>query len=380
VTQFSTFDQAAMRRALELAARGLESTHPNPRVGCVIAQGERIVGEGFHERAGEPHAEVFALRAAGEAARGATAYVTLEPCNHHGRTPPCVDALLAAGIGRVVYASHDPDPRVDGAGAARLRAAGVTVEGGLLATEADDLNAGFLSRLRRGRPWVRLKLAMSLDGRTALASGESRWLTSAAARADVHQWRARSDAVLTGIGSVLADDPQLTVRREAAVVRQPLRVVLDSRLRTPPQARLLREPGQTLLLTTAVASGAQATLLAGLQAGAAGLRIETVAADAAGRVQLAAALQRLAGLGINEVWVEAGATLAAALQLAGLVDEWVLYVAPVLLGADARPLLAMPGAARLAAAPRLRVCDVQPVGADVRIMLRSGGMGSPVEG
>jgi diaminohydroxyphosphoribosylaminopyrimidine deaminase/5-amino-6-(5-phosphoribosylamino)uracil reductase len=380
VTQFSTFDQAAMRRALELAARGLESTHPNPRVGCVIAQGERIVGEGFHERAGEPHAEVFALRAAGEAARGATAYVTLEPCNHHGRTPPCVDALLAAGIGRVVYASHDPDPRVDGAGAARLRAAGVTVEGGLLATEADDLNAGFLSRLRRGRPWVRLKLAMSLDGRTALASGESRWLTSAAARADVHQWRARSDAVLTGIGSVLADDPQLTVRREAAVVRQPLRVVLDSRLRTPPQARLLREPGQTLLLTTAVASGAQATLLAGLQAGAAGLRIETVAADAAGRVQLEAALQRLAGLGINEVWVEAGATLAAALQLAGLVDEWVLYVAPVLLGADARPLLAMPGAARLAAAPRLRVCDVQPVGADVRIMLRSGGMGSPVEG
>jgi diaminohydroxyphosphoribosylaminopyrimidine deaminase/5-amino-6-(5-phosphoribosylamino)uracil reductase len=380
VTQFSAFDQAAMRRALELAALGLETTHPNPRVGCVIAQGDRIVGEGFHARAGEPHAEVFALRAAGEAARGATAYVTLEPCNHHGRTPPCVDALLAAGIARVVYASHDPDPRVDGAGAARLRSAGVTVEGGLLEAEADDLNAGFLSRLRRGRPWVRLKLAMSLDGRTALASGESRWLTSDAARADVHAWRARSDAVLTGIGSVLADDPQLTVRREAGVARQPLRVVLDSRLRTPPQARLLREPGETLLLTTAAASAAQAGLLSAPQAGAAGLRIETVAADPAGRVQLDAALQRLAALGINEVWVEAGATLAAALQLAGLVDEWVLYVAPVLLGADARPLLAMPGAARLAAAPRLRVCDVQPVGADVRIMLRSGGMGSPVEG
>jgi diaminohydroxyphosphoribosylaminopyrimidine deaminase/5-amino-6-(5-phosphoribosylamino)uracil reductase len=376
VTQFSAFDQAAMRRALELAARGLETTHPNPRVGCVIAQGERIVGEGFHARAGEPHAEVFALRAAGETARGATAYVTLEPCNHHGRTPPCVDALLAAGIARVVYASHDPDPRVDGAGAERLRAAGVTVEGGLLAAEADDLNAGFLSRLRRGRPWVRLKLAMSLDGRTALASGESRWLTSDAARADVHAWRARSDAVLTGIGSVLADDPQLTVRREAGVARQPLRVVLDSRLRTPPQARLLREPGETLLLTTAAASPARAVL----QGAAGALRIETVAADTAGRVQLDAALQRLGALGINELWVEAGATLAAALQLAGLVDEWVLYVAPVLLGADGRPLLAMPGAARLAVAPRLRVCDVQPVGADVRIMLRSGGMGSPVEG
>ncbi|MEZ5460056.1 MAG: bifunctional diaminohydroxyphosphoribosylaminopyrimidine deaminase/5-amino-6-(5-phosphoribosylamino)uracil reductase RibD [Steroidobacteraceae bacterium] len=376
MSRFSAFDATAMHRALELAARGLETTHPNPRVGCVVAQGERIVGEGFHARAGEPHAEVFALRAAGEAARGATAYVTLEPCNHHGRTPPCVDALLAAGIARVVYASHDLDPRVDGAGAARLRAAGITVEGGLLEAEADDLNAGFLSRLRRGRPWVRLKLAMSLDGRTALASGESRWLTSEAARADVHAWRARSDAVLTGIGTVLADDPQLTVRRVQGVARQPLRVVLDSRLRLPPDAKMLREPGETLLLTTASASSAPA----GLRGGSAGPRIETAVADPAGRVQLDAALRRLGELGLNEVWVEAGATLSAALQAAGLVDEWVLYVAPVLLGADARPLLDMPGAARLANAPRLRVIDVQPVGADVRIMLRSGGMGSPVEG
>jgi diaminohydroxyphosphoribosylaminopyrimidine deaminase / 5-amino-6-(5-phosphoribosylamino)uracil reductase len=376
VTEFSAFDRDAMQRALALAARGLESAHPNPRVGCVIAQGERIVGEGFHERAGEPHAEVFALRAAGTAARGATAYVTLEPCNHHGRTPPCVDALLAAGIARVVYASHDPDPRVDGAGAARLRAAGVSVAGGLLAAEANELNIGFLSRLRRGRPWVRLKLAMSLDGRTALASGESRWLTGAAARADVHAWRARSGAVLTGIGTVLADDPQLTVRREPAAARQPLRVVLDSRSRLPIDARLLREPGETLILTAAAGAAAAAARLA--RPGA--VQVESVAADAGGRIDLAAALQRLGGAGINEVWVEAGATLSGALQAAGLVDEWVLYVAPLLLGADARPLLDLPGASTLAAAPRFVTRDVQPVGPDVRIMLRSGDAWSPHEG
>jgi diaminohydroxyphosphoribosylaminopyrimidine deaminase/5-amino-6-(5-phosphoribosylamino)uracil reductase len=376
MTEFSAFDRDAMQRALALAARGLESAHPNPRVGCVVAQGERIVGEGFHARAGEPHAEVFALRAAGAAARGATAYVTLEPCNHHGRTPPCVDALLAAGIARVVYASHDPDPRVDGAGAARLRAAGVSVAGGLLAAEAGELNIGFLSRVRRGRPWVRLKLAMSLDGRTALASGESRWLTGAAARVDVHAWRARSGAVLTGIGTVLADDPQLTVRREPVAARQPLRVVLDSRLRLPAAARLLQEPGETLILTAAAGASAAAARLA--RPGT--VQVESVAADAAGRIDLAAALQRLGTAGINEVWVEAGATLSGALQAAGLVDEWVLYVAPLLLGADARPLLDLPGAATLAAAPRFVTRDVQPVGPDVRIMLRSGDAWSPLEG
>lgn len=364
-----------MQRALVLAARGLESAHPNPRVGCVVAQGDRIVGEGFHERVGEPHAEVFALRAAGAAARGATAYVTLEPCNHHGRTPPCVDALLAAGVARVVYASHDPDPRVDGAGAARLRAAGVVVSGGLLAPEAGELNIGFLSRLRRGRPWVRLKLAMSLDGRTALASGESRWLTGAAARADVHAWRARSGAVLTGIGTVLADDPQLTVRREQAAMRQPLRVVLDSRLRLSSDARLLREPGETLVLTAAPGSTAAAAKL--MRPGA--VQVESVAADATGRIDLAAVLQRLGAAGINELWVEAGATLSGALQAAGLVDEWVLYVAPLLLGADGRPLLDLPGAASLAAVPRFVTRDLQPVGPDVRIMLRSGDAWSPLE-
>lgn len=374
---FSDFDIAAMRRALELAALGLVSAHPNPRVGCVLARDGEIVGEGWHERVGGPHAEVHALRQAGLRARGATAYVTLEPCNHHGRTPPCVDALLEAGVARVVYACGDPDPRVKGAGAARLRAAGVAVESGLLEAEASELNVGFLSRIRRGRPWVRLKLAMSLDGRTALASGESRWLTSAPARADVHRWRARSGAVLTGIGTVVADDPQLTVRSSSvdagAPERQPLRVVLDSRLRLPRGARLLREPGETMLIAAREAS-APSWLLEHPR-----VRIERCAGDAHGRVDLAAALAQLGAAGINEVWVEAGPTLAGALHMAGLVDEWVLYVAPLLLGADARPLLGLPGPATLAGASRLELREVQPIGTDVRIMLRPGGPASPVE-
>ncbi len=373
---FSDFDVAAMRRALELAARGLVTAHPNPRVGCVLARDGEIVGEGWHERTGGPHAEVNALREAGDRARGATAYVTLEPCNHHGRTPPCVDALLEAGVARVVFACGDPDPRVDGAGADRLRAAGVIVEGGLLEAEAVELNVGFLSRIRRGRPWVRLKLAMSLDGRTALASGASRWLTSAPARADVHAWRARSGAVLTGVGTVVADDPRLTVRGVAAAgaaPRQPLRVVLDSRLRTPASARLVREPGETLLIGTPDAPAPD------WLAQQPGVRLERCPGDARGRVDLGAALALLGASGINDVWVEAGPTLAAALHLAGLIDEWVLYVAPLLLGADARPLLELPGPGSLAGATRLQVRDVQPIGADVRIMLRPGGSGPPAE-
>lgn len=374
---FDAIDVAAMRRALELAARGLVSAHPNPRVGCVLMRDGVVVGEGWHERTGEAHAEVHALRAAGERARGATAYVTLEPCNHHGRTPPCVDALLAAGVARVVYACGDPDPRVNGSGAARLRAAGVVVEGGLLEAEAAELNIGFLSRIRRGRPWVRLKLAMSLDGRTALASGESRWITGAHARADVHAWRARSGAVLTGIGTVLADDPRLTVRPASGAtespLRQPLRVVLDSRLRIPAAARLLREPGETLLLAGPDASAPDWC------ASQPGLRVERCAVDQRGRIDLAAALGLLGAAGINELWVEAGPTLAAALHASGLVDEWVLYVAPLLLGMDSRPLLALPGPARIADAARLELRAVQPIGSDVRIMLRPGGRGSPVE-
>ena len=258
-TMYSDFDRTAMQRALELAARGLATTHPNPRVGCVIARNGRIVGEGWHARAGEAHAEVAALAAAGSEAAGATAYVTLEPCNHQGRTPPCVDALLAARIARVVYALPDPNPRVAGGGGARLEAAGVRVAAGLLAAEAAELNAGFLRRMRTGRPWVRVKLAMSLDGRTALASGASRWVSGEAARADVQHWRARSAAILTGVGTVLADDPRLDVRLAdaPAAAPRPLRVVLDSTLRTPPAARLFTVPGEVLIITALGASDAR---------------------------------------------------------------------------------------------------------------------------
>ena len=249
--KFSAFDEAAMRRALELAQRGLYSTHPNPRVGAVLARDEEIVGEGWHERAGEPHAEPIAIRAAGDRARGATAYVTLEPCSHHGRTPPCVDVLLAAGVRRVVYAVGDPNPRVNGAGAKRLKEAGLKVESGLLESEADELNAGFLMRMRHGRPFVRLKTGASLDGRIALANGKSKWITSEAARADVQHWRAQSGAVLTSAATVLADDPRLDVRIETP--RQPLRVVLDRRRALRKTARILAPPGDVLMFAAPTA-------------------------------------------------------------------------------------------------------------------------------
>src|SRR6185312_12585258 len=252
---FTDFDHRAMFRAIALAVHGLETTDPNPRVGCVIAQGEEIVGEGWHERAGEPHAEVNALRAAGPRAVGATAYVTLEPCSHHGRTPPCVEALIAARVARVIFALEDPNPRVSGRGAEALRRTGVIVASGLMAAEAAQINFGFLKRMRSGRPWVRVKLAMSLDGRTALANGASQWITGPAAREDVQHWRARSSAILTGIGTVLADDPRLNVRlpdpSPGRPRRQPLRVVLDSGLRIPPDAKLLTGDGNVLIITAA---------------------------------------------------------------------------------------------------------------------------------
>lgn len=373
MTQWSDTDRRMMQRALELARRGLATTHPNPRVGCVLALGDAIVGEGFHERAGEPHAEVFALRAAGSRARGATAYVTLEPCSHHGRTPPCADALIAAGIARLVYASGDPDPRVDGRGAARVAAAGIAVERGLLAVEADALNAGFLLRLRSGRPWVRVKIAASVDGRTALASGESKWITAEAARADVQQWRARSSAVLTGIGTVLADDPQLNVRGDAARQRQPLRIVLDSRFQTPPGARLFAADGPVQIL--GVAQDAAARLQQALRrqwpaAAADAHRVDCVDADASGRVELTALLRRLGGAQINELHVEAGATLSGAFIAAGLVDELLLYLAPTLLGSEARPLAALPALAHLADRPRFRIHSSDLLGEDLRLCLR----------
>jgi diaminohydroxyphosphoribosylaminopyrimidine deaminase / 5-amino-6-(5-phosphoribosylamino)uracil reductase len=361
--KFSPFDEAAMRRALDLAARGLYTTHPNPRVGAVLARDQEIVGEGWHERAGEPHAEPIAIRAAGERARGATAYVTLEPCSHHGRTPPCVDVLLAAGVRRVVYAIADPNPRVNGAGAARLKGAGVKVESGLLVSEAEELNAGFLMRMRAGRPFVRLKSAMSLDGRTALANGDSKWITGEAARDDVQHWRARSSAVLTTAATVLADDPRLDVRIESP--RQPLRVVLDRRRRVRKSARILSPPGEVLLFAgpsaKSRARGAQETL------GAA--RIERLRAGRAS-FDLRRVLTRLAELEINEVHVEAGPKLSGALLTAGLVDEWLLYVAPRLLGKDAKPLAALARLTKLEAAPGFTLVESQGVGPDLRLRLR----------
>lgn len=370
---FSSFDHVAMRRALELAELGLRSAHPNPRVGCVIAAGEQIIGEGWHERAGAPHAEAHALQQAGTRARGATAYVTLEPCSHFGRTPPCANALIEAGIARVVYAVGDPDPRVNGSGAERLRAAGVGVEAGLLVAEATELNRGFFSRLQRGRPWVRVKMAQSLDGRTALANGESRWLTGPAAREDVHRWRAQCGAILTGVGTATIDDPSLTVRiaGEQTPSRQPLRVVVDSHLRLPVTAKLLREPGETLIATTATPAAVD-RFLAAVPPGVV-VTVERLPGDSGGRVDLAALLGQLARLGINDVWVEAGAKLSGALHAAGVVDEWLLYLAPLLLGQDARPLLALNGPATLAGATRLAPHDVRLFGPDIRIILRAAG-------
>jgi diaminohydroxyphosphoribosylaminopyrimidine deaminase/5-amino-6-(5-phosphoribosylamino)uracil reductase len=321
-----------MRRALELAARGLGGTDPNPRVGCVVVQtqpqGRSIVGEGWHERAGEAHAEVRALQAAGRRAAGSTVYVSLEPCAHTGRTPPCVQALIDAGVARVVYAADDPNPRVNGAGAQALRSAGISVTGGVLAEESRALNPGFFQRMRTGLPWVRLKLAASLDGRTALSSGESQWITGEASRADVQQWRARSSVVLTGIGTVLADDPALTVRLPSTQ-RQPLRVLLDAALRAPPEARLFAPPGQALVFT----ASADARRRAALEQR--GVRVENADLGATGQLALEPIVRRLGELEVNEVWIEAGARLAGACMAAGVVDELIVYLAPRLLRSGA---------------------------------------------
>lgn len=368
---FSDFDRTAMRRALELAGRGLTTTQPNPRVGCVLARNGRVVGEGWHAHAGGEHAEVAALASAQGKAAGATAYVTLEPCSHHGRTPPCADALIAARVARVVYAVADPNPQVNGRGAERLASAGIAVEAGLLAAEAAGLNAGFIKRMQTGRPWVRVKLAASLDGHTALASGASQWISGQAAREDVQRWRARSSAVLTGIGTVLADDPRLDVRlaEEAdGERRQPLRVVLDSSLRTPPEARLLSVPGEVLIVTAVPASDPRWEPLCAALAER-GARIETLPA-AGGRVPLPAVLERLGELEVNELQVEAGPTLGGSLVEQGLVDELLLYVAPKLLGPAARPLLELPELASLDAAPAFSIVESAPVGEDLRLLLR----------
>ena len=353
-------DTRFMALAIRLARHGMDRTSPNPRVGCVLVHSGALLAEGWHARAGEPHAEALALAVAGERARGATAYVTLEPCSHHGRTGPCADALIAAGISRVVVATEDPNPRVSGQGLARLRAAGIEVLVGVLASEARALNPGFFSRMTRGRPWLCCKLATSLDGRTAMASGESQWITGEAARQDIQRLRARSCAVLTGVGTVLADDPRLDVRLgDAAIARQPLRVVLDSQLRTPPDARLTASPGHALVVHADAHPGREQALVG---AGCELLRLP----DGQGRVALPALLEALAARECNEVLLEAGATLCGAFAAAGLIDEYRIYMAPVLLGSRARPLLELPFE-HMAERLQLTVTAVEAVGEDWRI-------------
>ncbi len=358
---FSAVDHGMMARALQLAERGLWTTTPNPRVGCVLVRDGEIVGESWHERAGEPHAEVNALRAAGDRARGATAYVTLEPCSHHGRTPPCAEALIAAGVTRVVAAMGDPNPLVAGKGLAMLQAAGIVTASGLLESEARELNIGFVSRMTRGRPWLRLKAAASLDGKTALNNGVSQWITGPEARRDGQRWRARACAVLTGIGTVRDDDPQLNVR-EVETSRQPLRVVVDSKLETPLTAKILR--GGPVLVAAAVDDEKRANLLR-----AAGADL-LLLPNAGGKVDLNGLLVELARRGINEVHAEAGFKLNGSLLREGLVDELLLYLAPCLVGHHASGLFNLPELTSLDGKCRLEIRDLRQIGEDIRLIAR----------
>jgi diaminohydroxyphosphoribosylaminopyrimidine deaminase / 5-amino-6-(5-phosphoribosylamino)uracil reductase len=360
MSDHNAVDHAHMARALALAERGLYTATPNPRVGCVVVKDGVVIGEGFHLRAGEPHAEINALTQArehGHDARGATLYVTLEPCNHYGRTPPCVDAILAAGIARVVVAMPDPN-RAAAHGAQRLRAAGVAVETGLLEDEARELNIGFVSRMSRGVPWVRAKFAVSIDGRTALANGVSQWITGPDARADGHSWRARACAVLTGVGTILQDDPQLTVR-DVDTTRQPLRVIVDRNADTPPKAR-------------ALAGGPSLVVTAGTDNRAWPPNVETLALpDSAGRIDLALMMRSLAERGVNELHVEAGARLNGALLSEGLIDELLVYFAPSVLGDPARGMFELAGPlTSLSARVPLEWHAIDRVGADVRVIAR----------
>lgn len=355
-----------MTKALRLARRGLYTTTPNPRVGCVLVQAGEIVGEGWHEEAGAPHAEVNALDDAvlrGHPVRGATAYVTLEPCSHYGRTPPCVEALIAAGISRVVVAMQDPNPQVSGQGLERLRVVGIATDCGLMEAEARELNIGFVSRMTRGRPWLRLKVAASLDGKTALNNGRSQWITHEPARLDGHRWRARACAILTGIGTVRDDDPQLTVRG-VETSRQPLKVVVDSRLELPLSAQVL--VGGKLLVAAAVSDTERIAALSECGAEV------VVLPNKQGKVDLAALLGELASRGINEIHSEAGFKLNGSLLREGLVDELLLYLAPTLLGDAARGMFDLPELADLGGRHDLKITDLARVGADIRILARLG--------
>ena len=356
-------DHEFMARALRLAARGLWTTTPNPRVGCVIVRDNRVVGEGWHVRAGEPHAEVHALRAAGEAARGATVYVTLEPCSHHGRTPPCADALVAAGVARVVAAMSDPNPQVAGQGLARLSASGIAVRCGVLETEAHELNIGFVSRMTHGRPWVRLKTASTLDGITALDNGVSQWITGPSARRDGHRWRARACAILSGIGTVQEDDPSLTVR-EVATERQPLRVIVDAKLALSPRARLFADIDRAPVLV-ACASDDMPNARALCDAGAELL----VLPNDGGKVDLPAMLQALGARGINELHAESGQKLNGSLLREGCVDELLMYLAPTVLGRG-MGLFNLGPFDSLAQRIDIDIRDVRAVGRDWRVLAR----------
>ena len=358
---FSAEDYRYMARALQLARRGLFTTTPNPRVGCVIAHRGGVIGEGWHERAGASHAEVNALAAAGEAARGATVYVSLEPCAHQGRTAPCAEALIAAGVARVVAAMRDPNPLVGGKGLAWLQQAGITTECGLLEQEARELNVGFISRMARGRPWVRMKIAASLDGKTALNNGRSQWITGAAARRDGHAWRARACAVLTGIGTVKDDNPQLTVR-EVETTRQPLRAIVDSRLETPLTARILHGGGVMIAAAVNDARKIQALQDQGAEV--------VVLPNAAGKVALGTLMHDLARRGINEVHVEAGYKLNGSLLAEGLVDELVIYLAPQLIGDAARGMFSLPELEDLSGRRELKVHDLRMIDKDIRVIAR----------
>ncbi len=356
---FTEADHNHMARALQLAAQGLYTTTPNPRVGAVVVNGGVVVGEGWHRRAGEPHAEVMALAQAGALAQGSAVYVTLEPCSHFGRTPPCVQALIEARVTRVVAAMEDPNPRVNGQGLGRLREAGIDVRCGLLRQEAEELNVGFVARMARGLPWVRLKVAASLDGGTALHDGASQWITAPAARADGHHWRARACAMLTGIGTVRDDDPRMTVR-DVDTVRQPLRVLVDSRLEVPLDAKLLkggalivcatRNPDKARELTD---RGCEVLLMAGPQ----------------GKVDLPALMRELAGRGVNELHVEAGFKLNGSMIREGCVDELLVYLAPCLLG-DAAGMFDLAPLSDLNDRRRLVFHSVDRVGADIRLLAR----------
>jgi len=362
-------DEMYMARALKLAQRGRYTTHPNPNVGCVIVKNGEIVGEGFHFRAGEPHAEVHALRMAGERARGATAYVTLEPCSHHGRTPPCCEALINAGVARVVAAMQDPNPQVAGRGLYRLSQEGVEVSHGLMISEAERLNRGFLKRMRTGFPYIQLKLGASLDGRTAMANGESQWITSPEARRDVQRLRAESHAILTSSATVLADDPALTVRWDElgadtqaryaqADLRQPVRIVVDSHNRVTPEHRLVQQPGETWFARTRADERPWPD----------GVR-QILVPEHNGHLDLVSMMMLLGRQQINSIWVEAGAQMAGALLQAGLVDELIVYLAPKLLGSEARGLCVLPGLESLAAAPQLKFTEIRQVGPDLCLHL-----------